>query len=115
MIAAIYEELAARQRDGGGRCTFLEIEDRQGAAGLDLKLAILDGDLKIGTRGSDRGTEDRQLDRRVLTLAHDPKSNLGVDGPAHLLERLVEGHALRRPAVEMRDDVTARYLRGAYR
>src|SRR5215470_437910 len=112
MVSAIHAELVARQRYNRGGCVLVKIKNRQSSACLDLELAILDGDLKIGPGAaacrSDRGADDHQLDGRVLPLAHDPQPDLGVDGPAHLLERFVEGHALRRLTVEMRDDVIGR-------
>ncbi len=107
MVAAIHDELVARHGDRRDRCTLLEIEDRKSSLALDQKLAILDGDLNVGPCyfRPDHGTDDRQLDRPVLPLARDLQANRGVDGPAHLLERLVEGHALGRLVVEMGDDV----------
>jgi len=109
MVATVHQELVARQGDDRGGRAPLEIEDRQSSACLDLELAVLDGDLKIG-RGAgawrtDRGADDRQLDRRVLPLARDPQPDLSVGGPAHPLERLVEGHPSGRHAIDLRDDV----------
>jgi hypothetical protein len=107
MVAAIHDELVARHGDRRDRCTLLEIEDRKSSLALDQKLAVLDGDLKIGPCyfRSDHGTDDRQLDEPVLPVASDLQANRSIDGPAHLLKRLVEGHALGRRVVEMRDDV----------
>src|SRR5205085_6413478 len=48
---------------------------------------------------------DRYFDRLVLPLAHDLELDLGVDGPAHLLDRLIERESLHRLIIEMRDDV----------
>jgi hypothetical protein len=50
--------------------------------------------------------DDRHLRRLVLALAHDFQPDLGVDRAAHLLDCLVEGQALHRLVVQMRDDVT---------
>ena len=48
---------------------------------------------------------DRHVDRLVLALAHDRELDLGVDRPAHLLDRLVQGQALHLLVVELGDDV----------
>ena len=54
---------------------------------------------------ADDVARDRDLDRLVLTLAHDGQLDLGVHRPAHLLDRLVQGQALHLLAVELGDDV----------
>jgi hypothetical protein len=104
VVAAIHEELIARHGDDSDRGTLLKVEDRR-STGLDLELAVIDSDLKIGPRQSDPSTDNRELDRNVLPLASDPQADCSVDGPAHFLERLAEGHALGRLVVNMRDDV----------
>src|SRR5262249_50904340 len=71
VVAAIHEELVARHGDDRGPLSLLKIEDRQVSVGLDLKLAILDGGLKIGPRPwrTDHGADNRQLDRLHMSLA----------------------------------------------
>src|SRR5262245_33977872 len=108
VVAAIDEEFVGRHWDNCDGCTSLKIEDWQGSTGFDLELATLDVDLKIGPHRRlrpDRGTNDRQLDRLVLPVAHDPEAYLGVDRPPRPVERLVERHAFGRCIVQMRDDV----------
>ena len=63
---------------------------------------------------ADHVARDRDLDRLVLTLAHDGQLDLGVHRPAHLLDRLVQGEALHLLAVELRDHVVRHHagLRG---
>src|ERR1700738_164477 len=56
VVAAIYEELVARHGDDRDRCTFLEIEDRQGFAVLDQEVAIfVDDEFKIGPLAAPSG------------------------------------------------------------
>jgi len=47
----------------------------------------------------------RDVDRIVLALADDLESDLGVDRPAHLLDRLVQREALHGFVVEIGDDI----------
>ena len=47
----------------------------------------------------------RDFDRIVLALADDLEPDLGVDRPAHLLDRLIEGETLHGFVVEIGDDV----------
>ena len=60
MVATVHQELVARQGDDRGGRAPLEIEDRQSSACLDLELAVLDGDLKIG-RGAGARTAARTI------------------------------------------------------
>ncbi len=90
-----------------------EVGDRllQPVGGLLVELSELDiGDvvaLLIGAHRphADDVAGDRNLDRLVLTLAHHAQLDLGVDRPAHLFDRLIQGQALHRFVVEMGDDV----------
>ena len=73
----------------------------------------------------ERTERTRMLSRTSVTsiglscaLADDLELDLGVDRPAHLLDRLVQGQALHLLVVEMGDDVVgqdARVGRPAYR
>jgi hypothetical protein len=47
----------------------------------------------------------REIERRVLALAHDLQPNLGAGGAPHLFYRLGQGHAFDRRAVDLVDDV----------
>src|SRR6266851_1948517 len=47
----------------------------------------------------------RDFDRVVLTLANDLQPDLGVDGPTHFLDGLIEGEALHGFVVKIGDDV----------
>ena len=92
VIAAIDEKLIARHRDDRDRRTFLKVENRQRSNVLDLELAILSGDLKVGPCPcpTDRRADDLELDRRILPLARDLETKRRVDGPTHSLDRLVQ-------------------------
>lgn len=54
MIAAIDEELVPRHGGDRNPRDQIKIEHRQGAARLDAKLAVGDGDLQIGRRRADQ-------------------------------------------------------------
>ena len=103
-----HEALELLRRDLRG-----EIGQRllQAVGGLLVELRDADvADLAAFDAGAHRAhaddvAHDRNIDRLVLALAHDLQPDLGVDRPAHLVDRLVEGEALDRLVVEMGDDV----------
>jgi hypothetical protein len=62
--------------DDRDRRTLLEIEDRQSSTGLDLELAILDGDLKIGTERPIAGWCPRAARRQATATPPRAAMNL---------------------------------------
>ena len=62
-------------------------------------------DARAHRADADIVAHQRDVDRIVLALADDLEPDLGVDRPAHLLDRLVQGQALHGFVVEIGDDV----------